>query len=403
MENLPRWLKFKILSSLPLIDIGTMRLVSNSWYKTVFNLNFWTFKVREEFGCRYDINTINMAGKLWYDRICNSGKLFQVKNDHVNYMDLEMTDICVYRYCGGCHYYVDVDGNLYYRENLMVSRNFNSYGFYIDNELYERTKKQFRGIGESLYGNLVDKPIKVDNIQNVKDIVPTNIGDLVLTLDGNLYASGKLSGDKSITKLILQKTNIKSIDGRSVMCFYLTYDNELWAYVEEFAIPKLVSTNVKSACIRITCREPDSQDLGGITTTIYFIKNDQVYTYCNGKTLLFKINRILDIGSLKSIFVAMNCVWVTYKFLNRAYKCRDKNDNKDGWNSFPYAGKMVKNVVTGPFDLDEFEYNRDYEYKKFNTELCIFKDEKYYDHYTIKPNGYVTNAFVGDKIYFTKR
>ena len=104
------------------------------------------------------------------------------------------------------------------------------------------------GISSLFKYKIANEPIKFNLLDKIKDIRPTFLGDIILTLDSKLYTFGLLSGDINKTKeLILKCENVKSIGGNDMLCFYLTWTNELWLYESNY--PILISDNVVSACV----------------------------------------------------------------------------------------------------------------------------------------------------------
>ena len=253
METLSRWVAFEILSRLDIPNINRIRQVSKYWSTICHCKEFWTFKMWKETGKTYYSSQVTIAGKIWYERQRHAGQLHIVPesilgpgpvSDLVKVNDLD--NICYFACCYDRKYYVDVKGTLYYMDESKF-RHLN-YGF--KSHRYDPPKRLIGcGIG-SLVLELTTVPIKINQIDNVKKILPTNIGDLILTLDYRLYTIGFFVNQPP-DKLVLTQTNVKNIGGDRVLCFYLTFDGNLWAYLPKFGAygVDLISHDVKSACV----------------------------------------------------------------------------------------------------------------------------------------------------------
>lgn len=400
MNSLSRWLQFKILSYLNIPDLGSIRKISKYWHQVIGNPDFWTFKMREETQTQYHID-ITMAGKVWYERKSRSGQLYFIKNNVFEVDPCGLKDVYLYRYLKGCHYYVDIAGNLYCRMDENSNRYITDYGYYVSYYEYVGIDEC---VGIGIFRDQFDSNLfKVKQISNVKDVVPTNIGDLILTLDYNLYTIGRFSGQLQY-ELVFTKSNVKSIGGCDMLCFYLTFDGELWIYRPKAGeiIPELLAFNVKAAC---TLWESEfNAGEAWLSAEICYLSFDNE-VYINYYDQIDRIGVRLDEYQPKTVFSIENMLWIATRdqhsfeityFRQINYRFQQPN-TLHGWNHLPPSayGKFTKSAFAYPVD-DKREYRQN----SADLVLSICLQNNHLQ--TVRPTvGRITNVFETDKIYVT--
>lgn len=399
MDKFPRWLQFKVLSNLNVSDLCSMREAGKYWYYVIATKEFWTFKMREETGQTYHVD-LPMSGKIWYERQSRAGQLYFVKDLTFEVDSCTLEDVYLYRYCNGCHYYVDVAGNLYYKNDDDTDRITSHYDFCILSDDYDGSEECL-GIA---YLNQTSESglVKVKQISNVKNIIPTNIGDLILTLDYKLYTIGKFSNQFPF-ELIFTRENVKSIGGCNIMCFYLTFAGELWIYrpADGEIVPELVATDVKSACTLFESHNVLDQDGCVLVRIWYLSKDNKLYVKYFDRVR----NLVVNFGDNQpqTLFSVGNMLWMTNKhqmsfpvrnFLQMDYDFQEP-DFKSPHNSYPPAscGKLTRSAFVYPLGDDGI-----YRQNQGKLALYVWMKDATYMRICLDV-GRITNVFEADKIY----
>lgn len=316
MNTLPKWIKFIIFNYFSQTELYQLRYVSKTWHADISNKSFWEYKVRLLTGQCFENNT-SLPGKLWYDRYTQSEKLYRALRMNKSNRGLldaftVLDNVCSYRRCGCRHYYLTPDGALYYQEKGDNDKYIQRYGFMWD-WTWEDTyhfdglpggracgswcpihQKNVPGLGNLLCETSRTKLTSVDQISNVNDIIPTYIGDFILTFDSKLYMIGTMSHSN---KLTYHSDNVKSINGCGILFCYLTWDNKLWVYLNDKFV--LQANDVISANIFCCCEN----EFNGFLAKLYYLKaNGKLWCRCG-----------LDISEIQMGIIMLNKYYLLIK------------------------------------------------------------------------------------------
>lgn len=404
MNTLPKWLKFVILNEFSLEELSELRYVSKTWRDDISNSGFWEYKVRMMTGQSFENNS-QLSGRSWYNRQMQSGQLCHMlpnqdeKGDNSTSLEYELTsldNVYSYRTCGHCHYYVTPDGTLYYEEREGSLYQVPEYGFYYGWESdfkyhYDMNnarpyrgcgswclihKKRTHGLGNLLVGTKGAQLTKVEQISNIQDIIPTCIGDFILTFESKLYTIGAMSQPD---KLICETDNVKSICGCDILFCYLTWDHKLWLYLDNQFV--LQADNVISAeVLRCDCEE-DGHDLGGISAKLYYLtENGQLFCRYRERT-----------DEIKTRNYSVTKILPSYQTLTLL--ARDKQNPYGLWICKMKDGQFLDRVWFGYTikTLDNISMIND------NDKICLVTS----NGCVIFDNFNVTNIFYQSGIYFT--
>lgn len=330
---------------------------------------------------------------MWYERQSQAGKLYHAET---NTKCCAVDNICVYQDCSQCHYYVTVDGTLYYQEadNSLPIRP--KYGYHHDweQEAAAVSNREF-GLGSCLGKRVKSELIKVDQISYVKDIVPTCVGDLILTLDSKLYTIGVISGPESNPKeIVYQRDNVKTIAGSSIMCCYLTWDNKLYIYQDETK-PSFEADNITYVCV--TFRQYARCDNHMSSRVWYLTLPGRLF--CRYFDLVDEIKIPNTLSKNLNIFSSPNAVFLVDLDTQQTYFMEDYDgfDNQEfeniklSWRVKHYSQTQFKKIVCRA----RIEW--------INGKQCL-KLLKYFspDIIICPESGNVTNLFThGEDVYFT--
>lgn len=408
MDTLPQFIKFIIFNCFSHTELARLRYVSKSWHAVISSERFWAYKMCLLTGQAVS-NKTQLPGKLWYDRHTQSGQLYRVLpksnvNCPLEYEFTGLDNIYSYRQCGHCHYYLTLDGALYYEEKVCENYEVPLYGFRYNwkknmTHHYKWDRNvEYRGCGSwcpehqkrihGLGNLLVDKNKSalnlVDQISNVKDIIPTYIGDFILTFDSKLYMIGTMAHSN---KLTCHADNVKSIHGCSILFCYLTWDDKLWVYLGDKFL--LQANNVISANILFV-----GDEIYYMWARLYYLKADgKLWSRCD-----------LDIDEIPTGDYHFKQILPSYQTLNLLGNKKGEQSKivkiYNGFHDIGDPSTLVKNLNNLSIQKLFGEKNPTglYTYDVLDR---LTTQPDYFSGSIVSDKFNVTNVFVESDIYFT--
>ena len=257
MLTLPKYLKFKICTYLKHVQISNMQQTAKYWYHLLDQDEFWSFKALNDYGDIAKTKPSYMTGRNWYYNLEQTGTLYAVEDWwRSTARKLIRSHVKHYRYCNGRHYYIDLWGQLFYKQDFAIESE-SDYGLHVTfcPDGPNTNDRWYNNMGTSL-SNVMEYQ-KVELLAPVTDVRPTNIGDFIL-VENQVYYIG--SGN-SVHK------NVKFIGGNESLCFTITSDSVLYFYDfdHDQINLKFVAVNV----IKAECYHGDD-GVGGYGNIIYY-------------------------------------------------------------------------------------------------------------------------------------
>lgn len=231
MLSLPKFIKYKCFSDLPVCDINSLKLTAKTLNLTLTNDEFWQFKVSMTYPNFIQSKSPDLTFEEWYHRLSRIGLVYYEGNS-----DCYQADHTIMVVPGNCHcYYIDVFGSLWrLHHNHMLNKGSikSSYGY-----KYSVAKRKNR-IGFDTFETEL-RLVKTE----IRDVCITNIGDFILTFKSELY----LMNFEGTTQYIM--SNVKKIGGNNGLCFFITDTQKLHVYLNPRI--KFIADNVIGACVHI--------------------------------------------------------------------------------------------------------------------------------------------------------